>query len=142
MNDPDYKIRFNPVNRPKGFGFDVEVSDEFVEFARRQEINKKSYEDAAENAYKLFGLEASVEDYKKRGFCHWDGDSGLLNRVEVPGSAAGICLEYFETDGWTYYPHNIDSPNQTLVLFAVMMKYIYDISSSIELENARALIRK
>ena len=57
MNDPDYKIRFNPVNRPKGFGFDVEVSDEFVEFARRQEINKKSYEDAAENALKLDGEE-------------------------------------------------------------------------------------
>lgn len=131
MNNSHYRFRYNPENKPHGHGFDVDVSEEFLEFARRQSVNKKGYEAVAEEAYRMFGFESSIEHYKESGFCHWEGESGLLHYVVVPGSAASICLEEDDIHGSFYYSHNIDNPRQTLILFSVILHYLEDIESRI-----------
>ena len=134
MKKSNFSIKYFPSQKLSGQGFEIDISDEFVEFARKQKLNKERYENLAREAYVFFGFEKSLEFYVDRQICNWEGDSGLLHHVIVPGNAAGICLEE-GLAGLSYTPNNIDSPNQALVLFRVMFHYLNDIELRIPNEK-------
>tara|TARA_Y100000034_G_scaffold111629_1_gene144871 strand:- start:1792 stop:2181 length:390 start_codon:yes stop_codon:yes gene_type:complete len=124
-----------PEDRPKGYGIYFFVSDKFIEFAKKQEIDKKRYEKIGLNFIPSSGWPNIKYSSFRGGICSWVKNTGLLRHINVPGNVAGVALEesIFESPDYhnIYYPHNIDSILQTSAILAIMSHYLNDIESRI-----------
>lgn len=128
MEKSNYQIYYWPKDGICGHSVTVEVSEEFIEFARKQEIDKKSYEEIGLGIIRACGW----ENFEKKdmshegGICAWEDNSGLLHHINVPGNAAGVALEE-GAHGWAYHPHNMDYMSQAAAVLGIMSFYLRDI---------------
>ncbi|MBD3247227.1 hypothetical protein GF378_01250 [Candidatus Pacearchaeota archaeon] len=140
MNTNNYSIKYHPSKGTNGHSIMIGLSDDFVEFAKKQEINKEKYENLAEGIFQATGW----PNYKKEDkwfhrVCSWKEDeegkeTGLMFYLRVPGNAAGITLEK-KSDEWGYYSNNLDYHTQAAAVFGVMSCYFEEIEACIMLEN-------
>lgn len=138
MNKSNYQIHYYPIIKSHG-NLRVDVSNEFVEFAKKQKINKEKYEELGLSFIKLSGWPDYTKEMIRHGpsggrICNWweenDVETGLLFFVNVPGNAAGLCLED-GADGWRYYPHNMDNMSQAAVALGIITEYLSEIELNI-----------
>jgi len=125
-------IHYSPKPGICGHSVTAHVSNEFIEFAKRQKIGRRKYE--------RLGLEMIREcgwpDFKYSDIqhapriCGWVDRTGLLFYVNVPGNAAGVALEK-GSNGWVYHPHNMDRQNQAAVVLGLMTNYLTEIEARI-----------
>lgn len=132
MKKSNYEIRYSPEKCPKGYSTHFFVSDKFIKFAKRQEIDREKYEEIGRDFIRASGWEDMKDDNPifRNGVCSWDEDTGLLHHINVPGNAAGVALER-GGDGWVYNPHNMDNIAQASAVLAIMISYLNDIESRI-----------
>ncbi len=128
-----YTIHYWPRNKIAGFGVTIKISNEFLEFAKRQKIDKQKYEEIGLEIIQASGWKNLNYDFfeKTGGICNWvEGveNTGLLHHVRVPGNAAGVALEK-GLDGWAYYPHNMDNISQASAVLGIMSHYLDNIES-------------
>ncbi len=129
LKQPDYIIFYTPRKGPGGHNICIETTMEFCKFARKQETDRKHYEDIALEAMEANDFAESVIEISKRdGICGWD--YGLLEKMIIPGNATCIFLSFDNPDVPAYRSCNVDSAMQASVIFAVMAAYLTEIDLS------------
>ncbi|UZE94162.1 MAG: hypothetical protein IB618_01140 [Candidatus Pacearchaeota archaeon] len=84
---------------------------------------KKRLEDYANDLAQFSGLQ--------KARLNWNDDWGL-NFVEAYYGNACVLLLNKDEDSPSYYPHNIDTPEQTFVLMSTVLKYVWNVRASAE----------
>lgn len=82
---------------------------------------KKSLEEYANKMARFAGLEKAT--------LRWNDEWGLTTIDVHYGDACGLLLER-DLDSSSYYPHNVDTPEQAFTLIATTLKYIWNIRVS------------
>lgn len=126
MQRSNYRIEYWPAEGGNGHCVTVKVSNEFIEFAKRQEIDRKRYEEIGLNIEKACCLDGILEE----DICEWEGETGLLRCINIPGNAAGAILEK-GIDGWEYHGHNMSDISQASVILGIIIHYLNDIEMRI-----------
>lgn len=128
MERSNCQILYWPKDGACGHSVTVEVSEEFIEFARKQEIDKKKYEKIGLGIIRACGWEkfGKRDISHEGGICHWEEDSGLLHHICIPGNAAGVALEKMAHE-WAYRPHNMHYMSQAAAVLGIMSFYLKDI---------------
>jgi hypothetical protein len=124
---PNYRIIYRPVDRPGGFGFDVELPLNFKEAVTGLEFDVERYETYGRRIVTVHGFDAAV--YGTELFYGW-WERGLVGSIRVPGNAAGLALEeepYRSRGVLQYSSFNMDNSNQTSIALALLTKYLEDI---------------
>jgi len=131
-----YKINFLPDCKSQsggGFGFSVDLSVDFVEFAKMQELDHAAYERHGREillgaGYKPNIIEELSEEWS--GIYGWHQNySGLLVRTSVPGWQENqIDLINPTSNEYRFSAHNIDDSQQFAASFALILNWLNDIN--------------
>jgi hypothetical protein len=130
-----YQINFLPnCKSPSGagFSFSVDLREDFIESAKRQQIDHKAYEEDGKRI--LLGAGYNTECVDKLvnnwiGIYGWHQDySGLMVRASVPGWQENqIDLINPTPREYRLTAHNIDDSQQFAASFALVNKWLNDI---------------
>ncbi|MFH1332546.1 MAG: hypothetical protein ABIH63_04670 [archaeon] len=134
----NYHILYLPNDsNPSGnwHGFNVEVTKEFCNFAKKLDINHDSYEDLTYDMIRVAGFKSITRENFKGPLTRWDG--GLLRHIIVPGNASSLVLSFDLPDQPKYISHNVDDVSQMSALMAVITRYILEVDYSIPVKKRR-----
>ncbi len=134
----NYHILYLPNDsNPSGnwHGFNVEVTKEFCDFARKLKIEHEHYEDLTYDMIKVAGWPHISKENFSGPLTGWDG--GLLKHIIVPGNASSLVLSFELPDHPKYISHNIDDISQMSALMAVITRYILQVEYSIPVKKRR-----
>ena len=136
----NYNLRFGPTFDDRGnppWSMRVEITPEFRDFLRKSRVNKKYYEDLAFRTMKKCGWPHITRRLVKDNFCgnicDWDG--GLITKVQVFGSAAGLYFDDSFVSGPLYVTHNVASYAHLVPVLTVMTTYLFRAECSIPREQ-------
>jgi hypothetical protein len=112
------------------FGFGVDLKDEFVEFAKKQELDHKDYEKYGMDVLKACGFNDTaikLAGLDKIGIYGWhQNHSGLLVRASVPGGEENN-ITLGKNPDYRLSPHNVDEMRQCTALFSLVTHWLTDI---------------
>jgi len=135
MKNP-YQIHFLPNCKSLssgGFGFSIDLREDFVEFAKKQELDHERYE--KDGRLVLLGAGYSrdcVEELVSNwiGIYGWHQDySGLLVRASVPGWDENQVDLITPHGDYRLSSHNIDDSQQFAAAFCLVNNWLNDIVS-------------
>lgn len=130
MQKSNFNMRFGPTfsrDCNPQWQMCVELTSEFRDFLRRLKVDKKYYEDLAFRTMKKCGwphiTRKTINDNFGTYICGWDG--GLITKVQVFGSAAGLYFQDNPGVGPRYSTHNIPDYNHLIPVITVMSHYLF-----------------
>ncbi|MEA3230098.1 MAG: hypothetical protein U9P44_04230 [archaeon] len=131
LQPSNYRIYYAPHSGAGGHGFSIEVSEDFVDFAKELDVNEARFENIALAALRVNGYdETLVKSFEIEGVCSFDG--GLLEKIIIPGDATALVLErYGNPNAPVYLSHNLDNSSQVSVIFAVMTAYLVSVEDAL-----------
>jgi len=130
MRRSNYNLRFGPTFDDRGnppWSMRIELTPEFRDFLRSSKVDKKYYENLAFETMKKCGWQHITRRLVRDSFCGnicgWN--RGLITKVQVFGSAAGLYFDDNPVTGPLYVTHNIGSYSHLVPVLTVMTDYLF-----------------